>query len=83
MEAANDLATEAWLGLAGVQKNWPRCQLTGRKLNIKGIIDNKGQNEIFIDRESKMKLKNRKITLGLVHGCASFLFQVSMQLRKH
>ena len=39
-------------------------------------MENKRKNENFIDEESKMKLKNWKIKLGLVQGCASSRFQV-------
>ena len=62
--AANALTS--YRGMAGAGrsiKNWPRCPLTSWKLNIKGAIDNNGQNENFIDG-------------GLVQGCASFWFQV-------
>ena len=72
--------TETWPGLAGVQKIGHGVNWLAAKLNIKGTIDNKGQNENFIDRESKMKLKNWNITLGLVQECASFRFKVVVSL---
>ena len=56
------LVTEAWQEykkLAWVSIDWLK------KLNITGTIDNKGQNKNLIDGESKMKLKNWKITLVL------------------
>ena len=55
LEAANALTS--YRGMAGAGRsirNW-----LAEKLNIKGTIDNNGQNENFIiDGESKMKLKN-------------------------
>ena len=55
---------EAWPGLAGVQKIGLGINWLTKKWNITGKIDNEGQNKNFIDGESKMKLKNWKITLG-------------------
>ena len=68
LEATNALTS--YRGMAGAGRsikkigqgvNWP-----AEKLNIKGTSDNNGQNENFLDGESKMKLKNWKITFKVL-----------------
>ena len=59
LEVANALTSYRGMARAGrsIKIGQGVNQLV-EKLNIKGAKDNNGQNENFIDGESKMKLKN-------------------------